>query len=144
MTDKMRFEKILEPGQIGKVRTKNRIVKTCGGAEDIAGRNRAFLEAIARGGAGLIIWGDVAVEYPRGVTIPITRRHLEDDKNIPAFRKIAEAIHKHDCPTFMQLFHAGPQAIPREGLQTISSSSLTENEISELTGVHESQRADDS
>ena len=132
MADKMRFQKILEPGQIGKVRTRNRIVKTCGGAEDVTGINRAFLESIAWGGAGLIIWGDVAVEYPRGVTIPITQRHLEDDKNIPVFGQIAEAIHKHGCPTFMQLFHAGPQAMLKKGQQTISSSSLTENEISEL------------
>jgi 2,4-dienoyl-CoA reductase (NADPH2) len=134
MTDPMRFEKIMEPGQIGKVRTRNRIVKACGGAEDIGSINRAFLEGIARGGAGLIIWGDVAVEYPRGVTIPITKRHLEDDKHIPAFREIAEAIHKHDCPAFMQLFHAGPQAMMlQDGLQTISASSLTDNEVSELT-----------
>jgi len=132
MTDKMKFEKILQPGQIGKVRTKNRMVKTCGGAEDVTGVNRAFLEGIARGGAGLIVWGDVAVEYPRGVTIPITTRHLEDDGNIPVFGEIAEAIHKHGCPTFMQLFHAGPQALLAEGQQTISASSLAENEISEL------------
>ncbi len=133
MTEKVKFKKILEAGRIGKVRTKNRIVKTCGGAEDVAGRNRAFLEGIARGGAGLIIWGDVAPEYPRGVTIPITNRHLEDDTNIPVFGEIAAAIHKHDCPAFMQLFHAGPQAFLREGQQTISSSSLTEKEVSELT-----------
>jgi 2,4-dienoyl-CoA reductase (NADPH2) len=133
MTDKKGFEKILEPGQIGRVRTKNRIIKACGGAEDVAGINRAFLEAIARGGAGLIVWGDVAVEYPRGVTLPITHRHLEDDRNIPVFREIAEVVHKHSCPIFMQLFHAGPQALLGGGLQTISSSSLTESEISELT-----------
>ncbi len=133
MTRKISFEKILEPGQIGKVRTKNRIVKVCGGAEDITGINRAFLEAIARGGAGLIVWGDIAVEYPIGVTIPITKRHLVDDENIPEFAKIAEAIHKHDCPVFMQLFHAGPQAFLSGDLQTISASSLTENEVSELT-----------
>ncbi len=133
MTDSVSFEKILQPGQIGRVRTRNRIVKACGGAEDVTGRNRAFLEAIARGGAGLIIWGDVAVEYPRGVTIPITTRHLEDDKNIPVFAEIAESVHRHGCPIFMQLFHAGPQAFLGEGLQTISSSSLTEEEVSELT-----------
>jgi len=132
MTDMMKFEKILQPGHIGKVRTKNRMVKTCGGAEDVTGINRAFLEGIARGGAGLIIWGDVAVEYPRGVTIPITTRHLEDDGNVPLFGEIAEAIHRHGCPTFMQLFHAGPQAFLAEGQQTISASSLTETEMSEL------------
>ncbi len=133
MTDQLRFEKILEPGQIGKLRVKNRIIKACGGAEDVGGINRAFLEAIARGGAGLIIWGDVAVEYPRGVTIPITKRHLEDDTNIPVFGEIARTLHKHGCPAFMQLFHAGPQAFLSGNLQTISSSSLTDGEVSELT-----------
>jgi 2,4-dienoyl-CoA reductase (NADPH2) len=130
----MKFEKLLEPGRIGKLRIKNRIIKTCGGAEDAGAINRAFLESIAWGGAGLVIWGDVAVEYPRGVTIPITPRHLEDDKNIPVFAQIADAVHKHDCPIFMQLFHAGPQAMMlKDGLQTISASSLTESEVSELT-----------
>jgi 2,4-dienoyl-CoA reductase (NADPH2) len=132
MTNKMRFEKILEPGQIGKVRTKNRIVKACGGAEDIGARNRAFLEAIARGGAGLVVWGDVAVEHPRGITIPITKRYLSDNTNIPAFTRIAGVIHKHDCPAFMQLFHTGPQAMFTGDLQIISSSSLTEDERVEL------------
>jgi 2,4-dienoyl-CoA reductase-like NADH-dependent reductase (Old Yellow Enzyme family) len=33
----MKFEKLLEPGQIGKLRVKNRIIKSCGGAEEIAG-----------------------------------------------------------------------------------------------------------
>lgn len=127
------FKKILEPGQIGKIHTKNRIVKACGGAEDVGDINRVFLEAIARGGAGLIIWGDVAVEYPRGITIPITKRHLADDDNIPVFAEIAKAIHKHNCPAFMQLFHAGPQAFLEGGLRTISSSSLTEEEINELS-----------
>jgi 2,4-dienoyl-CoA reductase (NADPH2) len=133
MIEEISFEKILEPGHIGKVRTKNRIVKVCGGAEDVGGINTAFLEAIARGGVGLIIWGDVAVEYPVGVTIPITKRHLVDDENIPLFAEMAEAIHKHDCPVFMQLFHAGPQAFLSGDLQTVSASSLSENEISELT-----------
>ncbi len=132
MTDNKRFEKLLAPGRIGKLRIRNRIVKTCGGAEDIGVRNRVFLESIARGGTGLIIWGDVAVEHPRGITIPITQRHLQDDTNLQAMRKIAEDIHKHDCPAFMQIFHAGPQAFLEEGLQTISSSALSEEEQVEL------------
>jgi len=132
MTGNKKYEKLLAPGRIGTLRIKNRIVKTCGGAEDIGIRNRAFLESIARGGAGLIIWGDVAVEHPRGITIPITQRHLQDDTNLPAMREIAEAVHKYDCPVFMQIFHAGPQAFLEEGLQTISSSALTEEEQDEL------------
>ena len=133
MTNIKKYEKLLAPGRIGKLRIKNRIVKTCGGAEDIGIRNRNFLESIARGGAGLVIWGDVAVEHPRGITIPITQRHLQDETNLPAMRKIAEVIHKHDCPAFMQIFHAGPQAFLEEGQRTITSSALTEEEQVELT-----------
>jgi 2,4-dienoyl-CoA reductase (NADPH2) len=129
----MRFAKLLEPGQIGKVKTRNRIVKTCGGAEDIAGYNRAFMEGLARGGVGLIIWGDIAVEVPRGLTVPHSTRHLVDDTNLPALRAISEAAHRHGCPIFVQLFHTGPQALLKEGLQTISASRLTENEIIEFT-----------
>ena len=33
MADKRNFGKILEPGRIGRVQTKNRIIKTCGGEE---------------------------------------------------------------------------------------------------------------
>jgi 2,4-dienoyl-CoA reductase (NADPH2) len=133
MIDTRSFAKLLTPGRIGKLTIKNRILKTCGGAEDVSGGNKVFLAGIARGGAGLIIWGDVAVEYPLGVTVPITPRRLEDDQNIEVFSEIAEAVHKHGCPIFMQLFHAGPQAFLEKGLQTVSSSSLTEHEASELT-----------
>jgi len=127
------FEKILEPGRIGKLQTKNRIIKVCGGAEDITEKNLAFHEALARGGAGLIIYGDIAPEVPLGITFPSTPRHMENDSYIPVFGKIADIIHKNDGIAFMQLFHAGPQAWLEPGLQTVSSSALTESEAKELT-----------
>jgi len=132
MTENTRFKRLLEPGQIGKIKLKNRFVKTCGGAEDIGPRNRAFMESIARGGTGLIIWGDVSVEYPRGITVPITQRHLQDETNLDSMRLIAEAVHRHDRPVFMQIFHTGPQAFLLEGLQTVSASPIDESEHAEL------------
>ncbi|MFC1838754.1 FAD-dependent oxidoreductase [Thermodesulfobacteriota bacterium] len=132
MTDNREIKKLLEPGKIGKVRTKNRIIKACGGAEDIGPRNRAFMESLARGGTGLVIWGDVAVEHPRGITIPITERHLQDETNLEAMRQIADAVHRHDCPVFVQIFHTGPQAFLPEGIQTVSASAIDENEQEEL------------
>ena len=132
MADNTRFKRLLEPGQIGKIKLKNRFVKTCGGAEDIGPRNRAFMASIARGGTGLIIWGDVAVEYPRGITIPITTRHLQDETNLEDMKLIAEAVHQYDRPVFMQIFHTGPQAYLLGGMQTISSSSIDESESAEL------------
>jgi 2,4-dienoyl-CoA reductase (NADPH2) len=127
------FEKLLEPGYIGKLLLKNRIIKVCGGAEDIARENLEFHAALARGGAGLIVYGDVAPEIPLGITMPTTKRHLENDSLIPVFAKIADAIHKNGGVVFMQLFHAGPQALLPKGFQTVSASALTENEAKELT-----------
>jgi 2,4-dienoyl-CoA reductase-like NADH-dependent reductase (Old Yellow Enzyme family) len=51
MNQKISFEKLLEPGYIGKLRLKNRIIKVCGGAEDITQKNISFHEALARGGS---------------------------------------------------------------------------------------------
>jgi len=129
------FEKLLEPGYIGKLRTKNRIIKVCGGAEDVTEKNLEFHAALARGGAGLIVYGDVAPEVPLGITVPTTPRHLESDDRIPIFAKIADIIHKNGGVAFMQLFHAGPQAWLMGGLQTVSSSTLTESEVKELTAA---------
>jgi 2,4-dienoyl-CoA reductase (NADPH2) len=133
MTNKENFKKLLEPGRIGKLQIKNRIIKVCGGAEDIAEENLAFHEALARGGSGLIIYGDVAPEVPLGITAPSTKRHMENDSYIPVFSKIADVIHKNGGIVFMQIFHAGPQAWLKPGLQTVSSSVLTENEVKELS-----------
>lgn len=140
VTERTQFEKLLAPGQIGSIRTRNRIVKVCGGAEDIGGPSRAFVEAMARGGVGLIIFGDVSPEDGRGLTLwgeageRMTVRILDDDVRIPTYRKIADASHKHGCPIVMQLFHAGPQALlVGTGMQSVSASSLTEKEVEDLT-----------
>jgi 2,4-dienoyl-CoA reductase (NADPH2) len=127
------YAKLLEPGYIGKIRTKNRIIKVCGGAEDVGDKNYELHSAIARGGAGLITYGDIAPEVPLGITAPSTKRTLESDDRIPIFARVAEGIHKNGGVVFMQLFHAGPQAWLLNGLQTVSSSTLTKEEVKELT-----------
>jgi len=69
-----RFAKLLEPGKIGSVKTRNRIIKTGAGTfmwhQDELHMNepiKAFYEAFARGGVGLLI-----VESP---TIVIRSAH---------------------------------------------------------------------
>ena len=59
MTDNARFEHLLEPGYIGSVKTRNRIVKTGAGLlmwhEDdtrMSGEVKAYYESLARGGVG--------------------------------------------------------------------------------------------
>ena len=67
-----RFTKLLEPGQIGKVRLKNRMFKTGAGSTLgdgsglVTARHRAFYGALARGGLGLIVMENCNFASPRG------------------------------------------------------------------------------
>jgi 2,4-dienoyl-CoA reductase-like NADH-dependent reductase (Old Yellow Enzyme family) len=70
MTGKRKFERLLEPGYIGSVRTRNRIIKTGAGLlmwheNDIHMREevKAIDESIARGGVGLLIVAAPAIDY---------------------------------------------------------------------------------
>lgn len=114
MTVNSRFEKLLEPGYIGKLKTRNRIVKSGAGTfmwhESETHMNemtKSFYEAFARGGVGLLIVESPTVDYPRGARWK-ERYRIDDDKYIPGLRELVEVIHKHGCPTLMQMNHDGP------------------------------------
>jgi 2,4-dienoyl-CoA reductase (NADPH2) len=109
-----RYEKILEPGRIGSVKTRNRIVKSGAGMlmwheDDLHMRPEglAFYEGIARGGVGLLIVESPTIDYPRGVRWK-ERYRIDDDKYIQGLSELVQIIHKHGCPTFMQMNHDGP------------------------------------
>ncbi len=132
---KMKFEKILEPCQLGPLRIKNRMVKTASGtasAYDMGGfvnnRHISMYEALARGGAGLIIVEMGGIDPPLGLHNRF-QLLLNDDEHIPGFAQIASAIHKHGGFVFQQLFHAGPWHDPHSGYQPISSSSMGAEEV---------------
>ena len=105
------FKKLFEPGQIGSVRIKNRIVKmgaqfTPTDWEDgyIQQRYIDLFEAIARGGVGLITVAGSEI----GKDVFYDGFLVTDDKYIPRLRETVDAIHKWDCPAFMQVMHYGP------------------------------------
>ncbi len=114
MAPNPRYEKILEPGRIGPVKTRNRMVKSGAGMlmwhqDDVHMRPDvlAFYEGIARGGVGLLIVESPTIDYPRGVRWK-ERYRIDDDKYIPGLKELVDVIHKHGCPTFMQMNHDGP------------------------------------
>jgi 2,4-dienoyl-CoA reductase (NADPH2) len=114
MSTRMRFEKLLEPGRIGSVKTRNRIIKTGAGMlmwheDDLHMREevKAYYESIARGGVGLLVVEPVTVDYPLGARWR-QRYRIDDDKYIKGLSELTEVIHRHDCPTFIQLYHEGP------------------------------------
>jgi 2,4-dienoyl-CoA reductase (NADPH2) len=111
---KKSFEKLLEPGYIGSVKTRNRIVKTGAGVfmwhEDETHMNDtvlAYYESLARGGVGLLIVESPTIDYPAGARWR-PRYRIDDDKYIQGLSELVQVIHKHGCPTFMQMNHDGP------------------------------------
>jgi 2,4-dienoyl-CoA reductase (NADPH2) len=113
-----RFEKLLEPYHIGSVKTHNRIIKT--GAttlywhQDELHMNKtilAYYEAIAKGGVGLLIVESPTIDYPSSSRWSQIYR-LDDDRYIEGMSELVQVIHKHGCPTFMQMVHLGPWQNP--------------------------------
>ncbi len=108
------YEKLLEPGRIGPVTTRNRILKTGAGMlmwheDDTHMRPEmlAFYERMARGGTGLIIVESPTIDYPAGARWRM-RYRIDDDRFIEGMKELVDVIHKHGCPTFMQMNHDGP------------------------------------
>ena len=108
---------------IGPVRTRNRILKTANGTsfmeadQTVGPRMVAWYEKLAKGGAGFIVVESSGVEYPLGIHhleyLPgggykAVQLHFEDDRLIPGYQRLTEAVHKHGCPVSIQLFHSGP------------------------------------
>ncbi len=117
------FEKLMEPGRIGPVKTRNRIIKTANGTSFMdfetqrpGDRMVAYYERLAKGGVGYLVVESCGVEYPQGVhhvhydgekLLGSVQLHIESDELIPAFARIADAAHKHGCPCAVQLQHSG-------------------------------------
>ena len=106
---------VFQPMQIKNVKFKNRIVKTpqdmnFADFEDgtITQNYIDFYGALARGGVGGIIVEQSIVDpegYREG-TIAVF-----DDKFLPGMTKLAEAVHRYDCPIILQINHLGPERV---------------------------------
>ena len=97
---------LLQPIQVGDLKLKNRIMfppLTTGYEErdgSIGERSLAFYERLAKGGTAFVVIGDVA---PVMTASPTPK--LCDDRQIPTFRRLADAMHKYDCKVALQIFH---------------------------------------
>jgi 2,4-dienoyl-CoA reductase (NADPH2) len=134
MDSRKRFRRLLAPGYIGSLRTKNHILKT--------GSTLGFYpwedghiqqpiidsyEVLAKGGAGLVTVGAAPLGVPPG-----RGYKMDDDKYLPSMTKLAEAIRKHDCPAFVQMFHLGPMLPPHLvglGAQPLAASPMDKSEL---------------
>ncbi len=134
MAQSTEFQRLMEPGKIGAVHTKNRILKT--------GSTLGFYpwedghiqqpvidsyEALAKGGAGLVTVGAAPLGVPPG------RGYLmNDDRYLPDMTRLADVIRKYDCPAFVQMFHLGPMLPPflvSAGVKPVAASALDKAEV---------------
>ena len=115
MTKVFQFENLLQPGRIGNMEIKNRLV-LLPIAERYAteegyptDRIKDYYEERAKGGVGLVIVEATCIDTPVGKTV-LNQLAIDDDKFIPGLRELAYVIKKHDAKVALQLHHAGNAA----------------------------------
>ena len=97
---------LLKPIKVGNLVLKNRIMfppQTTGYEErdgSIGERSLSFYKRIAKGGSSYVVVGDVT---PVMTASPTPK--LFDDRQIPTYKKLADAMHEYDCKVALQLFY---------------------------------------
>lgn len=105
---------LFSPLRLNTITLKNRIVSTghsTGLTADglIDPVTRAYYEARARGGVGLMITGSTSVHPTSSSKLKTALRNW-DDEVIGPYRALAQAVHRHGACMFIQLNHAGGQS----------------------------------
>ncbi len=127
--------KLLEPGYIGKLEIKNRIVLAAMGAHglhepdgDWGERYRAYYEARAAGGVGLITTETTFVSqalepFTQGLFNPAS------DKHLASMRRLADTLHSYGSKLSIQLTAGFGRVVPPpvvpEGVKPVSASENT-------------------
>ncbi len=134
----MAYTKLFEPGRIGNLEIRNRVVMPAMGCSfaEVSGeagqRMIRYYEERAKGGVGLIITEITRIDDITGVGTPnqlsVTNTHV-----VPQLHRLVEAVHAYDTKLFVQLHHPGNQTPSRliNGLQPVSASDVTCNVIGE-------------
>ena len=112
----MNHSHLLQPGQLGNLQLRNRIIMAPMGSNfaesdgTCGERIQAYYEARAAGGAGLLIMGVGAIAFPAGTAEPY-QVGLSDDRFLPGLSQLVERVHKHGAKIAIQLQHAGKTAV---------------------------------
>ncbi|MBI4519923.1 MAG: FAD-dependent oxidoreductase [Gemmatimonadetes bacterium] len=125
-----RLERLFQPGTIGTLTIKNRLVMPPMGtgyseAGRVGRRMIAYYEARARGGVGLIIVEGTGVDVELGKVLP-EQPCIDDDSSLPAWAALVRAIHGHGARAALQLLHAGAVGTPlRAGAPALAPSPIS-------------------
>src|SRR5215471_1830427 len=109
------FRHLFTPLRLGPLVLKNRIFSTAH-AEAMAEDGRpgvrlaAYHEAKARGGAALVMIGGSTSVHPSSPASAWNMLANHDDSIVPAYRAVADRVHRHECRIMSQLTHLGRRA----------------------------------
>ncbi len=109
-----RFEKLFEPGSIGSMSLKNRLVMppmaTNFGTKEgmVTQRTIDYYEERAKGGVGLVIVEFTGVDSPVGRATP-RQLLIDDDKFVPGLGELAQTIKRQGAKAAIQIHHVGRQ-----------------------------------
>ncbi|MCX6432605.1 MAG: FAD-dependent oxidoreductase [Actinobacteria bacterium] len=104
------FDALFTPLDVGRITVRNRILSS--GHDTVMSVDGfvsdqlvEYQRARAAGGVGHIVLQVSSVHH----TSDYTAQELiaVSDDSIPGYRRVAEAVHEHDCHLFAQLFHGG-------------------------------------
>lgn len=142
------FARLLAAGSLGPLSLRNRIAMCPMGVNlaeadgTVGDAQAAWFEARARGGAGLIIVGSVAVAYPEA---SFDRRQIagSDDTHLPGLRRLTDDAHRHGAAIAAQLVHGGTNSLLdiAEGRPLLVPSKKRPTAPDELSGMVTSREA---
>lgn len=106
------FARLLEPGRIGMLELRNRIVMCpmgdtlCEPDGTVSTNQAAYFEARARGGAALLLVGSMGIAYPRA-SFDERQVGASDDYFLDGLMHLTERVHRHGARIAAQLVHNG-------------------------------------
>lgn len=107
----MQFSKILEPGSIGTMNLKNRLIvpamstRFCGSDGKATDQFIAFHTERAKGSWALIIAENYLIA--EGVGVKLELPGLWSDDQIPSHKRLTDSVHSHGGKICAQIYHAG-------------------------------------
>lgn len=126
-----KYPHIFSPGKIGKYTTKNRIkynatvTNYCYRDGYVSPTEEAYIEAQARGGAGIVTTGGSYTDPKEEQKGYVNQMACYDDRFIPGMVRLADAIHKYEALACFQVmpcgryggadldYSIGPSAVPQ-------------------------------
>lgn len=111
------FPHLLAPGRIGRLELRNRILMCPMGHNlsnpdgSVSRNEAAYFEARARGGAALLIVGNVGVASPLGTNDGRMTAASDDGRHLAGLTDLAARVHRHGARIAAQLNHQGRIAL---------------------------------